>query len=107
MNGRSKSSGMRIARLTSLITLAIFMAVAAPRASALQRVVPHRRHRILHSFHFRGLLGVLWNPMFRPSHDSLLRQNEEIDRLDLPRIQDDQELQELVASEELVPIVPG
>jgi hypothetical protein len=37
----------------------------------------------------------------------LLRQNEEIDRLDLPRIQDDQELEELIASEELVPIIPS
>ncbi len=48
-----------------------------------------------------------WNPMFRPSRDSLLRQNEEIDRLELPRIQDDDELEQLKASEELVPIVPG
>ncbi len=45
--------------------------------------------------------------MFRPSHDSLIRQNEEIDRLDLPRIQDDQELEELISTEELVPIVPS
>ncbi len=42
--------------------------------------------------------------MFRPSHDSLLRQNEEIDRLDLPRIQDDDELEALKASHDLVPI---
>jgi hypothetical protein len=64
---------------------------------------PHR-HRILHAFRFRGLRGMLWNPLFRPSHDSLLRQNEEIDRLDLPRIQDDDELEALKASGELVPI---
>lgn len=50
---------------------------------------------------------MFWNPLFRPSHDSLIRQNEEIDRLDLPRIQDDQELEELISTEELVPIVPG
>jgi len=42
--------------------------------------------------------------MFRPTHESLLRQNEEIDRLELPRIQDDAELEELKASGELVPI---
>jgi hypothetical protein len=45
--------------------------------------------------------------MFRPSRDSLLRQNEEIDRLELPRIQDDAELEQLKTSEELVPIVAG
>ncbi len=39
--------------------------------------------------------------MFRPSRDSLLRQNEEIDRLELPRIQNDAELEQLIASEEL------
>jgi hypothetical protein len=42
--------------------------------------------------------------MFRPSHDSLVRQNQEIDRLDLPRIQDDNELEALKASGALVPI---
>jgi hypothetical protein len=35
----------------------------------------------------------------------LLRQNEEIDRLELPRIQDDDELENLKASEDLVPIL--
>ena len=43
--------------------------------------------------------------MFRPSRQSLLRQNEEVDRLELPRIQDDAELENLKASEALVPIV--
>jgi len=42
--------------------------------------------------------------MFRPSHESLLRQNEEIDRLELPRIADDSELEDLKAREILVPI---
>jgi hypothetical protein len=50
---------------------------------------------------------ALWNPLFRPSHESLLRQNEEIDRLELPRIQDDTELEQLKASGDLVPIVAG
>ena len=50
---------------------------------------------------------VRWNPMFRPSHESLLRQNEEIDRLELPRIQDDDELEALKASQALVPIRTG
>jgi hypothetical protein len=45
--------------------------------------------------------------MFRPSHESLLLQNEEIDRLDLPRIQDDDELQALIASQALLPIRTG
>jgi hypothetical protein len=86
------------ALVIALILLAFFVMVAAPgTAFAVRRV--SRRHRILH--HIRGLL---WNPMFRPSHDSLIRQNEEIDRIDLPRIQDDEELEALKASGDLVPI---
>lgn len=54
----------------------------------------HRVHRRL----------VRWNPLFRPSHESLLLQNAEIDRMDLPRIHDDAELQQLVSSGDLVPI---
>ena len=81
-----------------LILLAIFAALGTPQnASALRRAGHH--HRILH--HLRG---ILWNPLFRPSHDSLIRQNEEIDRLDLPRIQDDAQLEALKASGDLVPI---
>lgn len=58
---------------------------------------PHRRH-------FRWLR---WNPMFRPSHESLLIQNAEINRLDLPRIQDDTELEALKADGSLLPIRAG
>jgi len=50
---------------------------------------------------------VRWNPMFRPSHESLLLQNQEIDRLELPRIQDDDELEALKSSQALVAIRTG
>jgi len=91
--------------VAALIMLAIFVTVAAPgTAFALHSVDPHRHHRVLRAFHFRGLRNLLWHPMFRPSHDSLVRQNEEIDRLDLPRIQDDAQLESLKASGALVPI---
>jgi len=69
--------------------------VGTPHARATRRIVAHRRarHRV-----------VAWNPVLRGSHESLLRQNEEIDRLALPRIANDIELQELELREELVPI---
>jgi Family of unknown function (DUF5715) len=47
---------------------------------------------------------VVWNPLLRGSYESMLRQNEEIDRLELPRIADEVELAELEARHELVPI---
>lgn len=42
--------------------------------------------------------------MFPPSTENLLEQNAEIDRLALPRIQNDRELRELIADGELVQI---
>lgn len=50
----------------------------------------------------RAHLRLRWNPILRGSHDSLLRQNEEIDRLKLTRIADDQQLEELELRGDLV-----
>jgi hypothetical protein len=50
---------------------------------------------------------IRWNPVLRGSHESMLRQNEEIDRLGLLRIQNDEELDELIADNELVEITEG
>lgn len=47
---------------------------------------------------------IPWNPLLKGSHESLIRQNEEIDRLNLPRIQNDAELDELIANSDLVEI---
>ena len=89
--------------LRGLLLLGLLATLAQPpRAFALRRPA---RHRFLH--HFRVFRGILYNPLFRPSHDSLLRQNEEIDRLELPRIQDDEELEALKSTGDLVPIIPS
>lgn len=63
------------------------------------------RHAVVHH-HRRHFRWLRWNPMFRPSHESLLIQNAEVDRLNLPRIQDDTELEALKADGSLVPIIP-
>jgi len=65
--------------------------------TAISRPLRHKRR-----FHFLSWLH--WRPMFRPSHESLILQNAEIDRLELPRIQDDDELEALKASQALLPI---
>ena len=83
----------------------LFLAAAVcGQAFGLHQVAPspHAHHVGKRRTHFRR---VLWNPVFRPSRDSLLRQNEEIDRLELPRIQNQAELDQLIARQELVPIV--
>jgi hypothetical protein len=71
--------------------------------------------RALHPASFRGSASIrrtsvhraLWTPLFRPSHESMVIQNAEIDRLGLPRIQNQEQLDELVASGDLLPIVPS
>ncbi len=81
------------------IIIAIFL---CGQAFALHQYTPARRvHHARRRAHIRR---VLWNPVFRPSRESLLRQNLEVDRLNLPRIQDDAELQQLIANKDLVPI---
>ncbi len=71
------------------------------QAFAVRPMVSPRYHR-MHRFR-----RVPWNPVFKPSHESLLLQNAEIDRLNLPRIRDDKQLQQLIASGELVAIIPN
>ncbi len=83
--------------------LLTMLAVCSP-AFGMRRVTTTKHYHRTRRSHLRR---ILWNPLFRPSHDSLIRQNAVIDRLDLPRIQDDNELEELKASQDLVPIVPG
>jgi hypothetical protein len=79
----------------------LLIAAVCGQASALHSTTQARARRSSRHRHFGS---ILWNPLFRPTHESLLRQNEEIDRLELPRIQDDSELEELKASGALVPI---
>ena len=87
-----------------LLPLLLTLAVCGQAFALHSYVAPRRSHRATTHRHLRRLR---WSPVFRPSRDSLLRQNEEIDRLELPRIQDDDELEHLKASEQLVPIVAG
>ena len=86
--------------LFALLVLLAFTVGLQSAAFALHRAdQPRKLKRLSH----RGR-RLRWNPLFRPSHESLLRQNEEVDRLQLPRIQDDAELEALKASHALVPI---
>ena len=82
------------------IFVVVVLAISCCQAFAVRPLVNARYHRI-HRFR-----RVRWNPVFKPSHESLLLQNAEIDRLNLPRIRDDKQLESLKTSGDLVPIVP-
>lgn len=87
-------------RRISAILIFVF-ALASAFASAATIRTPYRTPR--RSLHHAARIRVArWNPVLRGSHDSMLRQNEEIDRLKLTRIQDDQQLEELELRGELV-----
>lgn len=89
----------------AILVFALMFAVCAPAFGLHSYVAPQpRRTRRVRRARLRR---IRWNPVFRPSHESLLLQNQEIDRMELPRIQDDAELEQLKASEDLVPIVAG
>jgi hypothetical protein len=62
----------------------------------------HRRHARLRRLRF---YGPPVTPELRGSRDSLLKQNSEIDRAGLERIEDDEQLTELEESGALVPLV--
>ncbi|HSM87862.1 MAG TPA: DUF5715 family protein [Candidatus Limnocylindrales bacterium] len=83
---------------SSICLLATLVAVLPANAVRHGGTYRHRRGHVRR---------VAWNPVLRGSHDSMLRQNEEIDRLQLPRIADDQQLLELERTQELVPIQEG
>ena len=94
-------------RLTQprMVSLALLLAVACVPAFARPVRATHRSvHSSLHRSRVRR---VLWTPLFRPSRESMVIQNEEVDRLQLPRIQNEEQLEELVANGELVAIVPN
>lgn len=85
---------------TTLLTFSavILMALSATTpASAVNRSTrySHRRAHVRH---------VVWNPVLKGSYESMLRQNEVIDRLQLPRIADQAQLEELERTNELVEI---
>ncbi|MFZ0807878.1 MAG: DUF5715 family protein [Candidatus Sulfotelmatobacter sp.] len=86
-------------QFVGIIALALVCTSLSTSAFAVRHTA-----RVRHS-HLRWLLH--WNPMFRPSHESLILQNAEIDRLELPRIQDDTELEALKADGSLLEIVPN
>ena len=53
--------------------------------------------------HLRRRRRVAWNPVFRGTHEALIRENAQLDLLQLPRIENDDQLLRL-EQQELVPL---
>src|SRR5579864_2677452 len=86
----------------AFITSSILLIATATVATALPASTAHRSARYGH--HRGRVRHIAWNPVLRGSMVSMTRQNEEIDRLQLPRITDNEQLLELERTQELVPI---
>ncbi|HEV2118035.1 MAG TPA: DUF5715 family protein [Terriglobales bacterium] len=90
----------------SNLVLILLLALISLPAQALHYRTRHSQHfrRARPYHHVRHHRRIVWTPVLHGSHDSLVRQNEEIDRLGLPRIADDQQLEDLEQQHELAPI---
>ena len=104
--------------LRRALLLSLVVVLGCDFSAAITRARSHHHHKTKVSqstltlsstgrHHRRWRRIFFWNPVFKPSHDSLLKQNAEIDRLELPRIQDDAELEQLKLDGKLVPIIPS
>ena len=100
--------------MRSAVIIFLLSVLGAPALAMSARNVPHRtqvrklsnagrhHHRArLRRLRFRGFAII---PALRGSRDSLLKQNDEINRAGLPRIEDDEQLEQLKAIGYLVPI---
>lgn len=92
---------MYLRKLRSFVFVLISLTLACAHAFGAHAAMVRspRKSRRLHRPR-----RVVWNPVLRGSYESMLRQNEEINRLELPRIADEVELAELEARHDLVPI---
>lgn len=100
---------MNRATRSNLVVLLLFALISLPAQALHYRVrhSQHFRHTTRRSRTYRHHRHIVWTPVLHGSHDSLVRQNEEIDRLGLPRIADDEQLEDLEQEHELVPIREG
>ena len=89
---------MRATNRNFVISALLILSFASPSFAL------HTRARYRRTVRTRSAKRVVrWTPLLlKGSHDSLVRQNEEIDRLQLGRIADDTELQQLVDKGDLV-----
>jgi len=88
-------------KLRCFVLVLISLAVACGQAFGARAAMVRPKRKSRHAHRPRR---IVWSPLLRGSYESMLRQNEEIDRLELPRIADEVELMELEARQELVPI---
>ena len=85
----------------ALVVLLLAAVFNSPAAAITHARVHHVRHSIRPTHRFTL---THFNPVFPGSHELLVQQNVELDKLQLPRINDDYELMKYELSQDLVPV---
>jgi hypothetical protein len=104
-----------VLKRVALVIVIVGSLLATGNAVTRQRSTRHvaagsrrRIHRAVHRLSPRRasarLRRIAWHPMFPGSHEMLVRQNVQLDKLALPRIADEQELIAREQAQELVPV---
>ena len=83
-------------------TLLLLIAGLSVPASAVTHTRVHKVRRT--SLRATHQFALHFSPVFRGSHEMLVQQNVELDKLQLPRIYDDNELLSYELSQDLVPV---
>jgi len=87
-----------------VIALALLGVLGAAPAGAVTRTTRDHHAKRMGRAGLRNFRLTRWNPVFAGSHDLLVHQNEELDKLQLPRISNDFELLNYELSQDLVPV---
>ncbi len=82
-------------------TVVLLIAGISLPAAAITHTRVHKVHHTVRATH---RFALHFNPVFPGSHELLVQQNVELDKLQLPRIYDDNELLSYELSQDLVPV---
>jgi Family of unknown function (DUF5715) len=97
-NWTNKSRSMRTVLCATVVLL--IAGISSPAAA----ITPTRTHKVHHTVRATHRFVLHFSPVFPGSHEMLVQQNVELDKLQLPRIYDDNELLSYELSQDLVPV---
>jgi len=91
-------------RYMRTLPCAIFVLLTVGISLPASAITHTRVHKVRHSVRPAHRFALHFNPVFPGSHELLVQQNVELDKLQLPRINDDYELMKYELSQDLVPV---
>jgi hypothetical protein len=86
------------------VLCALVLLLIAGSSSPASAITHARAHKVRRSVRATHRFALHFAPVFPGSHELLVQQNVELDKLQLPRIADDYELMKYELSQDLVPV---